>query len=836
MLIKVILPLPLKDLFSYTVPSELEEKVQVGVRVAVPFGRSKIYAGIVAEILSEISENDCVRHNTDDTKQIIEFKDIISVLDDKPILSNVHLNFWKWVAQYYMCNIGEVMSVALPSGFKLNNDTKVIINPFYDGDISNLNEKQICIVEALTSKDELSLDDISKLTNLKKVFPIIKTLRANGIILIKEELTERYKEKKEAFIKLNVSFESQDEGNISTSLKELIAQLEKKAFKQLEVILSYLKLSNNNTHTWIKKSQLLMDLPDSGQAISSLQKKGIFDIEYFGVERNIDPNLKSIKQNAEINLSVAQNKALEEIKAVFEKQNVCLLHGITSSGKTEIYVKLIKECIESGKQVLYLLPEIALTAQMIVRLKRFFGDDIGVYHSKYNEHEKIEIWNKTNSKYKILLGARSALFLPFNNLGLIIVDEEHETSYKQQDPAPRYHARDAAIFLASMHNAKTLLGSATPSIESYYNALNKKYGLVNLFTRYNDVKLPDIWFSNLKQENTNKSMKGHLSSFMFEKMEKALEKGQQIILFQNRRGFSTMLECEDCSFTPSCENCDVTLTYHKRINSLNCHYCGYSNYLYQNCPQCGGFKLKFKGFGTEKIEDDLKILFPEAKVARMDMDSTRSKNAFFKIINSFENRDIDILVGTQMVTKGLDFENVALVGILNADGLISFPDFRAHERSFHLMTQVSGRAGRKDGIGEVVLQTYKPEQEIIIDVINSDFANMYKREVISREMFKYPPFYRLIKLSIRHIKEDLTSTAADVLGISLRQCFGERVLGPEYPLVSRIQTYFIKDIMLKLERNTKLSEMKDALSSIVDVFHRDPRFKSVRLIIDVDPF
>ncbi|MDE5762610.1 MAG: primosomal protein N', partial [Bacteroidales bacterium] len=505
-----------------------------------------------------------------------------------------------------------------------------------------------------------------------------------------------------------------------------------------------------------------------------------------------------------------------------QEKNVCLLHGVTSSGKTEIYIKLIQEVMTQGKQALFLLPEIALSTQMINRLRKYFGDKVGVYHSRYNEAEKVEIWQQTGRRYQVILGARSALFLPYTNLGLVVVDEEHETSYKQQDPAPRYQARDAAIYLAHLHGAKTVLGSATPSLESYYNAIHGKYALATLFTRYNDVCLPQVWVADMREERKRKTIQGNnFSSLLVEKMNAALQAGKQIILFQNRRGFSHRLECADCGYVPTCPRCDVTLTYHKYQNILMCHYCGHTQTAPHVCPQCGGAQMRLKGFGTERIEEDLNLLFPDAKVARMDLDSTRAKDSYCRIIEDFEHRKTDILVGTQMVTKGLDFDNVGVVGIVDADGLISFPDFRAYERSFHLMTQVSGRAGRKGGGGEVVIQTHKPEYSVIQEVMNSDYASMYTTQLQERLTFQYPPFYRLVRLSVRHKDERLVGQASAALAEKLRMKLGERVLGPQFPMVSRINLYYIREILIKIERSTKSEAMKNSGWDVLADFYAD---------------
>ncbi|MDR0763628.1 MAG: primosomal protein N' [Bacteroidales bacterium] len=666
-MVDVLVPLPLKGTFVYSVPSELTGQVQVGVRVEAPFGKGKIYAGLVKAV-REAGMADVT--NIADTK----IKDVISVLDQTPIVNQQQFKFWEWLADYYMCSEGDVMAAALPSGFKIQN-----------------------------------------------------------------KRTRRNKEKEQ----------------------------------------------------------------------------------------------QEVKSENSVLLSEKQQEAYEKINECFKSKNVCLLHGITSSGKTEIYTKLIQDTLAQNKEVLYLLPEIALTTQMITRLKKYFGEQVGVYHSRYTEKEKIEVWNNTGKKYKVLLGARSALFLPFVNLGLVIVDEEHETSFKQQDPSPRYHARDSAIYLAtSIHKTKVILGSATPSIETYNNALNGKYGLVELFTRYGDFKLPQVWVSNLREQK----MRGCFSPFLIDKIANAVANGKQVILFQNRRGFSARLECEQCGFSPVCRDCDVTLTYHKKNNALMCHYCGFVAHIPQVCPQCGKSSLRMRGFGTERIEEDLAALFPDARTARMDLDSTRNKNAFQNLITSFQNHEIDILVGTQMVTKGLDFDNVGVVGILNADGLITFPDFRSYERSFHLMTQVSGRAGRKGGNSDVVIQTYKPEYEVIRQVMNNDYAAMYVTQIEERIGFRYPPFYRLINIIVKHKDESKVNVAAHALAAVLREAFGTRLLGPEYPLISKVKTYYLMSMMLKFDRKENIALHKQHLRSLLEKFAVESPHRAVRVIVDVDPY
>ncbi len=811
----VLLPLPLPMNFTYLVPDSMVEVVKEGVRVCVPFGRHKLYAALIKRLHFQKPEAK-------------EIKSVISVLDEEAIVNPVQFTFWSWMASYYLCTEGDVMASALPSGFKLDSETKIVLNPDFDGDVSTLNERQLDIVSALGNRGELSLQEVSQVASQAKVFPLVRTLRDKGLILIKEEISERYRPLKETYVRWTVGYRNDENGQ-----RKIFDRLEKRSFRQLQVLMAYVSLQGQAEDGWIRKALLLSQGGTSAEALTALVKKGVFETRQDQKSRLENPD--GSPAEADVELSEAQQAAMNLILEGWKQKPVCLLHGVTSSGKTEIYIKLIRQTLQAGRQVLFLLPEIALSAQMIFRLRRYFGEKVGVYHSRYNEAEKVEIWKNTGKRYPVILGARSALFLPYDNLGLVIVDEEHDTSYKQQDPAPRYHARDAAIYLARLHGAKVVLGSATPSVESYYNALHGKYALSTLFTRYGGVKLPTVLVSDIKEEKRRKTMQGNFSSLLVDKIRQALENGKQVILFQNRRGFSSRIECDACGYVPVCENCDVTLTYHKHPSSLSCHYCGYTAALPRSCPRCGGSSLKLKGFGTERLEEDMALLFPHAKVGRMDLDSTRAKGSFHRIIDDFRDRKIDVLVGTQMVTKGLDFDNVAVVGIVDADSLISFPDFRAYERSFQLMTQVSGRAGRRGGGGEVIIQTHKPDYQVIRDVMNNDYASMYTHQIEERLSFHYPPFYRLICVSVRHKDEEMVCAAAKFLAQRLVGLYGDRVLGPEYPLVSRINTYYIRNILLKIERTPQIERMKERLRECVNGFLAVPEYRSVRVVVDVDP-
>ncbi len=821
----VLLPLALPGYYTYRIPYELNDAVQPGQRVVVQFGKKKIYTALVRRI----HEN---------PPKIKDIKYILSVLETESLVNEKQFIFWEWMAAYYMCAPGEVMNTALPAALKLASETKIVLNPAFDGDISNLNEREILIAEALNNQKTLTITDVSKIVEQRTVISLIKNLIEKNIILLEEELVNNYKAKTETFIKLSEKYRDEK------LLKEVFDQMEKKAPKQLEILMYvYSKTIQSKDKTArISRPEMLKELNTSAAQLNTLIKKGICELyttEITRLEHYEKP------ENNTVVFNEFQSTAFEEVKAGLEKKDIALLHGITSSGKTEIYIKLIEETINQGKQVLYLLPEIALTTQIINKLRKVFGNKVGVYHSKFNDQERVEIWNKvllntidnkkSESSYQIILGARSALLLPFSNLGLIIVDEEHDTSYKQYDPAPRYNARDSAIYLAKLHGAKTILGSATPSLESYYNAKNNKYAFVELNKRFGGVMLPEIFVADVKDEIKKRSMKSHFTSFLLEHIKEALKNKEQVILFQNRRGFSVRLECDICHWIPECKHCDVTLTYHKKSNQLICHYCGYSENIPERCPACNNNKILMHGFGTEKLEEELPVFFPDAKVVRMDMDTTRSKYGHQQIINDFEDGKIDILVGTQMVTKGLDFENVSVVGIMNADSMISFPDFRSFERSFQLMAQVSGRAGRKNKRGKVIIQTYDPHHAVIRYVIDHDFKAMYESQITERITFKYPPIYKLILITVKNKNAERLNKSAKELALILKKSFGQRILGPEYPVISRIRNEYIKNILLKIEKDFSLSQAKLILAERIEEFKADKENNGMRVIIDVDP-
>ncbi len=822
--VDVLLPLPVSGKFTYEVPDDLMGKMMIGGRVVVQFGKRKIYTAVVVNI-----------HEDPPKDHVPKF--ILSVLDEVPMVTGNQFRFWDWIASYYLCHQGEVMNAALPSAFKLASESGITLNPLAAIDYASLNQREHLLIESLHHRKSVRISEVGKIIGQQKVIPVVNTLIEKGLILMEEELSEKYKPKKEVFVKLTPEYETDEE-----KLQDLFNQLEKRARKQLEIVMAYVHLSRFGSANLLEVSRnaLLKTANASPAALEGLVKKEVFSI-YNKVISRLDADSLA-EDPSQIILSPVQKEAFEKIHELFSTKEVVLLHGVTSSGKTEIYIKMIDEVIKSGKQVLYLLPEIALTTQIINRLRKYFGGRVGVYHSRFNENERVEIWNNVlagkmagNDRYDIILGARSAVFMPFSNLGLVIVDEEHDSSFKQYDPAPRYNGRDSALILAHLHGARTILGSATPSIESFYNATEGKYGLVTINERYGEMELPVIEVVDLRKETQMKRMKTHFSSVLVNRLETALKNGEQSILFQNRRGFSPRLECETCNWMPVCRNCDVTLVYHKQNNQLRCHYCGYVTPVPDHCPECKGINIRMKGFGTEKVEEELGLLFPEAKIVRMDLDTSRTKHSHQKIIGDFEQRKIDVLVGTQMVTKGLDFENVSTVGILSADNMLSFPDFRASERSFQLMAQVSGRSGRKNKRGTVVIQAYKPENPVIADVVNNDYLAMYRKQLVERRKFNYPPYYRLIQIMIRHRDPKQLNKASDLLGFRLKKAFPGKILGPEYPVVSRIRNYYIKQILLKIERQSPLHLMKDKLVLELDQFLKMKEFAGVRLAVDVDP-
>ena len=810
--IEVILPLSLPKTFTYSVSESEYNYIKPGMRVAVPFGKNKIYTALVV-----------ASHNNPPT--LYEAKEIHQILDEKPIVNQFQIDHWQWIASYYMCNIGDVFRGAMPSAFILESETIISHKQGDAIDESELSDDEFLIYEALQHQSSLKVQDIMAILNKKNIFPVVQKLLNKNVLSLQEEMQEEYKPKLIRYIRLHENY-STDE-----SLMALLDSL--KGAKQKEVLMHYFQ-----TNAQEKKPISVKHLTEISKlttaTIKALVDKNIFEEYYIQEDRvNFDKN----KKENNLNLSEAQQKAFLEIKESFLSKEVSLLHGVTSSGKTEIYTKLIEEFIAQGKQVLYLLPEIALTTQLVSRLTRHFGNEVAVFHSKYSNNERVEVWNQVlenSEKAKIVIGARSALFLPYSNLGLIIIDEEHEQTFKQQDPAPRYHARDAAIVLAQAQKAKVLLGSATPSIETYFNAQSGKFGMVSIQERFGKAPLPEVELVDLKENYFKKRMKGHFSLTLIEAITEALALGEQVILFQNRRGFSPVLECITCGHIPQCTSCNVSLTYHKFKNQLRCHYCGYSIAKPTNCHACSSVDISAKGFGTEQIELELAELFPTKNIKRMDQDTTRGKYSFEKLIDSFKNREIDILVGTQMLAKGLDFDNVSLVGIMNADNMLYHPDFRAFERSFQMMTQVSGRAGRSDKRGKVIIQTYNVNHNVIQQVTHNDYVGMYKEQLYERQIYKYPPFFRLIKLTLKHKDFEKLKEGSMWLYQVMQQNLNVPVLGPEEPGINRIRNEYIRTIMVKIPQDSSISSTKKTIQKILNSFDVVPQYRTIKVTANVD--
>jgi len=815
--VEVIIPAPLPKLFTYLVPDELQDEIEPGKRVIVQFGKKRFYTGIVRSV-TEIKPN-------------YDIKEITAVLDETPIISEIQFKLWEWIASYYMCATGDVLKAALPSGLKLESQTNLFLNP--EVDTSDITEKEELIIGILSKENSLSLNKLENEAGFSVVTGL-KKLVDKGIVSAEERIKKKYSKKYEEFIRL--SRELKNESKLNNALDGL-----KGAKKQRELLISFIYLiktgneqnEKSNFDGTVPKKDLLKHAQANSAQLKALIEKGILQIEKREVSR-FGSYSKEIEDGKDLNEH--QQRAKYEINEEFKTCDTVLLHGVTSSGKTEIYIKLIEEQLENGKQVLYLLPEIALTAQITLRLQKIFGDKLGVYHSKFNDNERVEVWKKLqNREYQIILGVRSSVFLPFNNLGLIIVDEEHENTYKQFNPAPRYNARDVSVVLAKLHDAKVLLGTATPSIESYSNSKSGKYGLVNLFKRYREISLPEIQIADVKKATKQLKMKSMFTSQLLENLKETFENSEQVILFQNRRGFSPFTECENCGYIPKCENCDVSLTYHKKTNHLVCHYCGYSERGSRICKACSSSSMHTRGFGTQKIEEEIAHFFPGVKTARMDTDSTSSKRAYQKIIHEFETGETDILIGTQMVSKGLDFDNVGLVGIMNADNMLNFPDFRAFERSFQLMAQVSGRAGRMHKRGKVIIQTRDKDHPVLKQVVENDYLSMLSSQLLIRKQFKYPPYYRLIQLNLKHKKKDVLDEASDYITKLLKKGLGRRVLGPEYPLISWIKTWYIKTILIKLEKNVSHQKAKAYILEQINLLKTHNNFKSVQVNPDVDP-
>lgn len=841
---EILLPLPIPGSFTYRVPYEHNDKAKVGQRAVVQFGKTKIMSGLIVSLTTEVPDCNNIKY-------------LLDILDDDPVVNAQQLQLWNWISSYYLCYLGEVMQAALPSALKLSSESKIMLSEDFEVDSMTLSDNEFLIVEALQIQPQLTITEVSKIIGYKKVMPLIKTMIEKKIVVMQEELQQKYKAKYERYVRLSNTYRDEDK------MHALMDSLSKRAYKQLELLMAFFVLGGSADNE-VLASDLLKKADATSNILSALVDKGVFETYQKRVSRLKE--YKALTDVSSIVLTEKQQEAYDAIHQGFDEEKPVLLHGVTASGKTEIYIKLIQEALDEGRQVLYLLPEIALTEQIINRLKKYFGDRVGVYHSRYDNNERVEIWQQVmnfrsqrvnestgqqvvetqrlrdsetqrlgDSKYQIIIGSRSAVFLPFSDLGLIIVDEEHDSSFKQIDPAPRYSSRDLAALMSKMFHARLLLGSATPSFESYFNAKQNKYHLVSLTERYGGVEMPEIIVDDLRVETRRKTMQANFGKTLVEAMNKTLEEKNQVILFQNRRGFSLRIECDHCNYIPQCINCDVSLIYHKNQNILKCHYCGYTTSVPTECPNCHSTDLKMHGFGTERIEDDLKVVFPDANSARLDLDTTRTKNSYQYILEQFQNKETDILVGTQMVTKGLDFDSVKVVGVLNADNMLTFPDFRAYERSFQLMEQVSGRAGRKGDKGKVIIQTYQPYHPVILNVMSHDYVKFYEEQMPIRRQFNYPPYSRLVMIKLKDVDNIKLNKAASELAKIFRHVFKENLLGPEYPIVSRVKNQYIKQMIIKISKELNSNKVKDYIKNTIEDFKHNNEFKSVKIQIDVDP-
>jgi len=810
----VVLPLPLERLFTYTISAQEAAFIRPGMRVAVPFGKSKIYTALAHRV-----------HQNSPTAY--QAKEIYQILDEGPLVGPIQWQHWQWVAKYYMCSLGEVVRTALPGAFLLESETMILPNKGAQIDEMALGDDEFLVYEALQRSSSLTIGEIGEIVDRKNVLALVHRLVQKGVALQREELQEQYKPKLVRYVKLAPAYDGEEQ------LEALLQELGR-APKQVQVLLSLFQWRATQKKP-ITISGLEKQSGSSRAVIKALIDKGVLD--EFQIRQDRVDQGEASRETTGIVLNGHQEKALGDIREGFAQARPMLLQGVTSSGKTEVYIKLLQDCLDQGKQALYLLPEIALTSQLINRLQAYFGNRVSVYHSRYSIHERVEVWNnvmESRDKARIVIGARSALFLPFKELGLVVVDEEHESSYKQFDPAPRYHARDAAVVLANLHGAPILLGSATPSVESSYNVQRGKYGLARMDERYGAVKMPEILLVDIKEASRKKRMKGHFSHQLIEAIAQILGEGEQLILFQNRRGFAPVVECTSCGHVPQCPNCDVSLTYHRHNQQLRCHYCGHHMALQHHCLACGSPTLDTKGLGTQQIQEELEQFFPQARVGRMDLDTTRGKYAHERIISGFENHEMDILVGTQMVTKGLDFRNVGLVGIMNADSMLNFPDYRAHERSFQMLTQVAGRAGRTKKRGLVLIQTYNPDHKILQQVASNDYGGMFLEQLQEREQFGYPPLAKIIKLTLKGRDFNMVNQASDWMASSLKNVLRHQVLGPEYPPVARIRRDYLKNILIKIPGNASLSQTKNGIKRIERSFDAISKYKSVRLVYNVD--
>lgn len=810
---EILLPLPLDSTYTYTIPEDLATKLRPGIRVLVNFGKRKLYTGIVLSV-----------HNL---KPEFEAKPIISVIDDDIFVNQKQLKLWQWLSEYYCCNTGEVYNSAIPNNLIPSSETKFFYNHNHDYS-SNLSPSEDKIIKILQNNKQLNIKEITSFTEIKNPIKILESLENKDIIYTDQKVKKEYRPLLINFVTFNLQ-------SIEDNYKdyERIQKQNSKQKKIIDYLLGICQQKNTNT-VQISEKDILNECNALRSSLKSLESRNLISLKQ--IEESRINKYPEVNLSPDLNLTEAQQIAYNKISESFENKKPVLLHGVTSSGKTEIYIKLIKEFLAGGKEILYLLPEIALTSQIIDRLKKYFGDKVGVFHSKYSSILRSETYKDVlNGKLKIILGVRSAIFLPFSDLGLVIVDEEHENSYKQFDPDPRYNARDMSLVLARIHNANVILGSATPSIESYHNAITGKYSLVELNQRFGNVSLPKIITADIKDGYRRKIMTGHFHPQLTSSIRNSLDKREQVILFQNRRGYSPFLECKDCGWVPHCKNCNVSLTYHKFENKLVCHYCGEKINVFHKCGSCNSTKLSTKGFGTERIEDEVKILFPDARTGRLDYDTAGSRKKYEKILRDFENHNLDILIGTQMVTKGLDFEKVNLVGILNADNMLNFPDFRAFERSFHLMAQVSGRAGRRNEQGKVIIQTFNPEHTIIQYVINNDYISMFNSQIEERKLFKYPPYWNFVIIRLKNKDREKLHKAAATLAYGLRMDLFERVKGPQEPLINKINNMYIQNIHIRFEKKISATKVKNSIMEKCKKIRSSVEFGSTSIEIDVDP-
>jgi len=824
--VDVILPLPLPRLYTYRVPFELNDRVVIGGRVIVQFGAKKTLSCIVAAVHEQAPKEY-------QAKYILEF------IDDAPVVTQPQLKLFRWMAEYYLCTLGEVINAALPSALKLSSESRIQLHPAFEREtneypMTGQEDKILDALGALEDARSLTFTEVGELLGVASFHKVIKSLMHKEAIFLFEHTADKYSPK--VLKKVRLHGKHLTEGSLERLFEDLTAKP-----KQLDVLMKYLQRvpvyqDEHANHRGLEKAYLTSSPHLSPSAVNTLIKNGI--LEQFDQIVSRFPMDENPIAQIQFELSESQTAARDEIMTYFGEKDIVLLHGVTGSGKTEIYIDLIRQALDGGGQVLYLLPEIALTTQIVTRLLRVFGSRLGIYHSKFSDNERVEVWNGVLSgRFQVVIGVRSAVFLPFDNLGLIIVDEEHESSYKQYEPAPRYNAREVALMMGNFQGAKVLLGSATPAVETYYQARQGRYGLVTLSKRFGEAGMPDIELIDTRKQREQKTMHNHFSADLLGEIERKLGAKEQVILFQNRRGYAPVVACQDCGWIPKCNNCAVSLSYHKHSHELRCHYCGYHESMVTKCPACGSRAVKTVGFGTEKIEDDLKIMLPQASVQRMDLDTTRAKNAYQQIISDFEKQTTNVLVGTQMVTKGLDFANVSLVGIINADSIIHYPDFRAHERAYQMFVQVSGRAGRKGKKGKVLIQTSDPTQVIFDKVIRNDYLEFYNYEIMQRQEHGYPPFMRIIKMTVKHMEQGLCEQAAIALTGELVDRLGRAaVLGPEAPYIFRIRNFYIQEITIKLDRaHTVLKHAKLMITEAMDAVKDQKEFRQARLVPDVDP-